>query len=117
MALLSTGPVANDPVNGIRQIQQVTVKIVNRDSANATAILIQGYILDGVRTLYVLEELVVAPNAVITRNYGANFNAYEFVFTTSGSAEASTDVSVWGRSGSGEIIDVQRIVAEEQLEF
>ncbi|MEK5493972.1 hypothetical protein MKZ24_25070 [Paenibacillus sp. FSL R7-0297] len=116
MAVLSTGPIENSPVSGVRQIQQVTVKIVNRDSVNSSTILIQGYFLNGLRTLYVLEEISLTPNVVITRNYGANFNAYEFVFTTGGLAEESTDVSVWGRDGSGVIIDVQRIVADEQLE-
>jgi hypothetical protein len=31
-------------------------------------------------------------------------------------AEESTDISVWGKNGSGTIIGAQRIVADEQLE-
>ncbi|ALP34800.1 hypothetical protein ASL14_00030 [Paenibacillus sp. IHB B 3084] len=116
MAVLSTGPIENSPVSGARPIQQVTVKLINRDLVNSSIILIQGYFLNGLRTLYALEQIALAPNAVATRNYGANFNAYEFVFTTSGPAEESTDISVWGKNGSGVIIDVQRIVADEQLE-
>ncbi|MGQ3480271.1 hypothetical protein [Paenibacillus sp. TY11] len=116
MAVLSTGPIENSPVSGIRPIQQVTVKIVNQDVVDFSTILIQGYFLNDVRTLYVLEELSLAPNVVITKNYTANFDAYEFVFTTNGPAEESTNISVWGRNGSGAIIDVQRIVADEQLE-
>ncbi|MGM1020287.1 MAG: hypothetical protein ACQEXV_07000 [Bacillota bacterium] len=116
MAVLSTGPIENSPVSGARPIQQVTVKMVNRDVVNSSIILIQGYFLNGLRTLYVLEQIALAPNAVTTKNYTANFNAYEFVFTTSGPAEESTDISVWGKNGSGVIIDVQRIVADEQLE-
>ncbi len=33
MEVLSTGPIENRPVGGIRPTQQVTVKIVNRDSS------------------------------------------------------------------------------------
>ncbi|MHA6533850.1 hypothetical protein [Paenibacillus sp. BAC0078] len=116
MAVLSTGPIENSPVGGIRLIQQVTVKVINRDPVNSSIILIQGYFLNASRNLYVLEEFTVAPNAVITKNYGADFNAYEFVFTTSGPAEENTDISVWGKNGSGAILSVQRIVADEQLE-
>ncbi|AET60673.1 hypothetical protein ACWHAM_26190 [Paenibacillus terrae] len=116
MAVLSTGPIENSPVSGVRPIQQVTVKMVNRDVVNSSTILIQGYVLNGLRTLFVLEVIVLAPNAVATRNYIANFNAYEFVFTTSGLAEESTDISVWGKNGSGTIIGAQRIVADEQLQ-
>ncbi|MGP0580130.1 hypothetical protein ACTP13_24450 [Paenibacillus peoriae] len=116
MAVLSTGPIENSPVSGVRQIQQVAVKMVNRDLVNSSTILIQGYVLNGLRTLYVLEKFELPPNAVATRNYAVDFDAYEFVFTTSGLAEESTDISVWGKNGSGVIIDVQRIVADEQLE-
>ncbi|WP_025716714.1 hypothetical protein [Paenibacillus sp. 1-18] len=116
MAVLSTGPIENSPVSGIRPIQQVTVKIVNQDAADSSTILIQGYFLNDVRTLYVIEELSLAPNIVITKNYTADFDAYEFVFTTSGPAEESTNISMWGRNGSGSIISAQRIVANEQLD-
>ncbi|ASR47703.1 hypothetical protein B4V02_13975 [Paenibacillus kribbensis] len=115
MAVLSTGPIENSPVSGIRPIQQVTVKIINRDLVNSSIVLIQGYFLNGIRTLYVLEQMALAPNTVTTKNYLADFDAYEFVFTTSGLAEESTDISVWGKNGNGEIIDVQRVVADEQL--
>ncbi|MGF9642236.1 hypothetical protein AAIH69_04390 [Paenibacillus sp. MABNS29] len=116
MAILTTGPIENSPVGGVRPIQQVTVKMVNRDLVNSSTILIQEFILNGLRTLHVLEQIALAPNAVVTRNYLANFDAYEFVFTTSGLAEESTDISVWGKNGSGTIIGAQRIVADEQLE-
>lgn len=96
MAVLSTGPIANDPVSGVRTIKTVIIKIVNRDSINFSSVHIQGYKLNSLRTLYVLEEISIAPNEVITRNFGADFDAYEFVFTTDGFAEISTEVSVWG---------------------
>lgn len=82
MAILSTGPIENNAVNGVRPTVQVTVKIDNRDAVNPSAILIQGYNLTLTRTLYVSELITVSPDEVITRNYFANLNAYEFVFTT-----------------------------------
>ncbi|MBW5444646.1 hypothetical protein GE107_01015 [Cohnella sp. CFH 77786] len=111
MAVLSTGPVDNSPVS----TERLLVKLVNRDAVNGATVLIQGYHLDGSRTLYVLEQFAIAPNAVITKNYFAAFAAYEFVFTTGGPAEASTEISVWGLNGNGEIVSAQRIVADEEL--
>ncbi|MEX6701643.1 hypothetical protein ABS315_18765 [Peribacillus frigoritolerans] len=116
MAVISTGPIENSPVNGVRPTQQVTIKMVNRDSVNSATVLIQGYFLNGSRTLYVLEEVLLTPNEVATRNHYANFDAFEFVFTTSGPAEESTEISVWGRNESGQLISSQRLVSDEQLE-
>ncbi|MDO7485099.1 hypothetical protein ACIQYG_06325 [Peribacillus sp. NPDC096622] len=116
MAVLSTGPIENSPVNDVRPTQQVTIKMVNRDSVNSATVLIQGYYLNDSRTLYVLEVVLLAPNEVATRNYYANFNAFEFLFTTGGLAEESTGISVWGRNASGQLISSQRLVSDEQLE-
>lgn len=113
MAILATGPIENSAVGGIRPTQQVTVKIINRDAINTSTILIQGYILDGTRTLYVSEAFVIAANGVSTRNYFANLDGFEFVFTTGGAAEAQVEVSVWGKQASGQLVDAHRIVVEE----
>ncbi|WP_407271088.1 hypothetical protein [Radiobacillus sp. PE A8.2] len=113
MALLITGPIENNPVNGIRPTQQVTVKIDNRDTVDYSSILIQGYYLNGSRTLYVSELFVVAPNQVVSKNYFANFDGFEFVFTTGGAAEFDTEVSVWGKDASGQLVDAHRLVADE----
>lgn len=115
MAILSTGPIENRPVGGVRPTQQVTVKIINTDSANFSTVFIQGYHLNGTRTLYVSELFTVAPNQVITKNYFANFDAFEFVFTISGPAEESTEISVWGKSGSGQLVTAHRLVSDELL--
>ncbi|KAA8745409.1 hypothetical protein [Paenibacillus sp. UASWS1643] len=100
MAILSTGPIENRPVGGVRPTQQVTVNFVNRDSANSSSVLVQGYFLNGTRTLYVLEVVSLTPNEVETRNYFANFDGFQFVYTTSGPAEESTEISVWGKNAS-----------------
>ena len=94
MAILSTGSIENRPVGGFRATQQVTVKMTNSDSANFSTVLIQGYSLNGNRTLYVLEVVSLTPNEVATRNYFANLAAFQFVFTTNGLAAESTEISV-----------------------
>ncbi|AJS59033.1 hypothetical protein [Paenibacillus sp. IHBB 10380] len=115
MAILSTGPIDNNAVGGVRPTQQVTVKIVNRDAINISNILILGYYLNGIRTLYVSELFNVSPNEVVTKNYFANFDAYEFVFTTGNLAAVETEVSVWGKDAAGHLIDAHRVVASEEL--
>ncbi|WP_404332357.1 hypothetical protein [Mesobacillus maritimus] len=116
MAILSTGPIDNDPNVGARPTQQVIVKMVNTDSINSSLVLIEGFYLNGIRTLYVQEQVELSPNEVETRNYFANFDAYEYVITTSGPAEESTEISIWGTSASGELTALHRLVSEEQLE-
>jgi hypothetical protein len=53
--------IENHPVGGVRPTQQVTVKLVNRDSVNSSTVLVQGYFLNGTRTLYVLEVVSLTP--------------------------------------------------------
>jgi YVTN family beta-propeller protein len=115
MAILSTGPIENRPVGGVRPTQQVTIKFVNRDSTNSSTVLVQGYYLNGTRTLYVLEVVSLIPNEVATRNYFANFDSFEFVFTTSGPAAESTEISVWGKNASGQLVTAHRLVSDELL--
>ena len=98
MAILATGPIENNPVSGVRPTQQVTIKIDNRDPGNNATVLIQGYHLNGTRTLYVLELFTVVPNQVVTKNYFANLDAFEFVFTTGGAAAEQIEISVWGKN-------------------
>ncbi|WP_338706135.1 hypothetical protein [Paenibacillus amylolyticus] len=115
MAILSTGPIENNPVSGVRPTQQLTIKMDNRDLINSADILIQGYYLDGARMLYVHELINVNPNEVITKNYDGNFNAFEFVFTTSGLAEDQMGISVWGKNVEGQLVIPHRIVSSELL--
>jgi YVTN family beta-propeller protein len=115
MAILSTGPIENRPAGGIRPTQQVTVKMTNSDSANSSTVLVQGYHLNGTRTLYVLEVVSLTPNEVATRNYFANFDAFQFVFTTSGLAAESTEISVLGKNASGQLVTAHRLVSDELL--
>jgi hypothetical protein len=115
MAVISTGPIANPAIGGIRQVSQITVIADNRSSVSASSVLIQGYILNGTRTLYVEELVYLGPDQVETRNYFGNVDAFEYVFTTSEPAEASTQISLWGKSAAGAITFTERLVSDEML--
>ncbi|UQZ33171.1 hypothetical protein C2I18_06135 [Paenibacillus sp. PK3_47] len=112
MAFLSTGPIENNPVAGVRPTQLVTVKIAARDTLGVVSVGIQGYLLGAARTLYVSEMVNIAPNEVLTRNYFANLDAFEFVFTAEEAEEIG--ISVWGKQASGQLVDAHRVVALEQ---
>lgn len=68
MAIFLTGPIENRSVSGNRPTQEVIIKLVNTDLVNLSRVLLQGYYLNGNRTLYVLEQVVLAPNEVLTKN-------------------------------------------------
>ena len=115
MSIFSTGPIENNPVSGVRPTQQVTIKIDNKSSVDFSTVSIQGFALNGTRTLYVSELFSVAPNQVVTKNYFANLNAFEFVFVTGGDAEDDTDISVWGKNAAGQLVTAHRLVSSELL--
>ncbi|WP_151736575.1 hypothetical protein [Paenibacillus tengchongensis] len=115
MAILSTGPIDNTPVDGIRPTQLVTVRLVSRAAVEAISVTIQGYVLNGTRTLYVSEVVDIAPNQALIRNYYADLNGFEFVFNTGPTDIQLLGLSVWGKRNTGELAAVHRIVAQEQL--
>ena len=96
--LLSTGPIENNAVNGVRPTQTVTIRIDNRSDVTASSVQIQGYYMNaGLRVLYVSESFDIAPNQVVTNNYFANFDSFEFTFTTTTTVNDPIQVSVWGK--------------------
>ncbi|MCG7384517.1 exosporium glycoprotein BclB-related protein [Paenibacillus sp. ACRRY] len=116
MSFLSTGPIENNAVNGVRPTQSVTVRIDNRSDVTASTVQIQGYYMNGgLRVLYVSESFDIAPNQVITNNYFANFDAFEFTFTTTGTVNDPVQVSVWGKSSTGSLVTAHRLVSSELL--
>ncbi|GAS79969.1 hypothetical protein [Paenibacillus amylolyticus] len=117
MAILSTGPIENNisGITGIRPTQSVTVKIDNRNETEMFTVLLRGYYLNGVRTLYVEELLNVSPNQVITKDYDGNFDAFEFVFSTSDTATEEAQISVWGKGTDDELVAAHRLVSQELL--
>ncbi len=62
-----------------------------------------------------LEQITITPNEVVTRNYFANLDSFQFVFTISGLAAESTEVSVWGKNASGQLVTAHRLVSDELL--
>ncbi|WNS43475.1 hypothetical protein [Paenibacillus sp. MMS20-IR301] len=115
MPILSTGPIENNAVSGVRPTQTVTVRLVKRDAMGVSAVSIQGYLLNGTRTLYVSEVITIAPNEVVTRDYFADLDAFEFIFTTGEAAVEELGISIWGKNAAGELVDAHRVVSQEIL--
>ncbi|WP_340025451.1 hypothetical protein MHI24_09850 [Paenibacillus sp. FSL K6-1096] len=115
MAILSTGPIENNAVSGVRPTQTVTVKIAKRNTGGSTTVSIQGYVLNGTRTLYVSEVAEVAPNQVLSRDYYADLDGYEFVFTTGEADDQDIGISVWGKNAAGQLVNAHRVVSHENL--
>lgn len=97
MSQLSTGPIENNPVDGVRPTQIVTIKLVNQSDTLISSLLIEGYYMEGVRTLYVSELHLIEPEEVITRDYYANFDSFEFLFITPDPIDDPIEISVWGK--------------------
>jgi len=116
MSFLSTGPIENNAVSGVRPTQTVTVRIDNRSDVTASTVQIQGYYMSGgIRVLYVSESFDIVPNQVITNNYYANFDAFEFTFTTPAVVNDPVQISVWGKSSTGALVTAHRLVSSELL--
>jgi hypothetical protein len=116
MAVLSTGPIENNVVDGSgRPTQRITVRLDNRNPISIYTVLIQGYYLAGTRTLYVEELFNVLPNQVITRDFYADLDGFEFVFSTGDAAVEEVQISVWGKNQSGELVTAHRLVSQELL--
>ncbi|QLG39134.1 spore surface glycoprotein BclB [Paenibacillus sp. E222] len=116
MSFLSTGPIENNPVSGVRPTQSVTIKLDNRSDVATSTIQIQGYYMSGgMRVLYISETFDLAPNQVITNNYFANLDAFEFTFTTTATINDPIQVSVWGKSSTGSLVTAHRLVSSELL--
>ncbi|MEC0124435.1 exosporium glycoprotein BclB-related protein [Paenibacillus pabuli] len=116
MSFLSTGPIENNSINGVRPTQSVTVRMDNRSDVTGSTIQIQGYYMSGgLRVLYVSESFEISPNQVITNSYYADFDAFEFTFTTTAMVEDPIQVSVWGKSSTGSLVTAHRLVSSELL--
>lgn len=88
----------------------------NRSAGLASEVSIRGYYLNnGTRVLYINEFLQIAAEQVITKNYFASFDAFEFVFLTEDIDEGGdpVQISVWGKDASGQLIPAHRLVSAE----
>ncbi|MEK4144358.1 exosporium glycoprotein BclB-related protein [Paenibacillus sp. FSL L8-0333] len=113
MSQLSTGPIENNLVGGVRPTQLITLKIVNQSDDTPSTVQVEGYYMNGTRTLYVSELVNVAPNQVITNDYYANFDSLEFLFTTPTMIDDPIQISVWGKSSTGQLVTAHRLVYSE----
>ncbi|SHN62650.1 collagen-like protein [Desulfitobacterium chlororespirans] len=110
MAELTTGLIDNFPVNGVRPSVSVALRITNDGDSMETA-GITGYYLNGtIKEVYVLEVVNVNPNEVIIREYFADLDAFEFLFSTSSETVA---ISVWGKDAEGNLVDAHRVLPAE----
>ena len=118
MAFLTTGLIENTPVfpNG-RPTRLFTVKITN-DDTNAATVLIEGFYVTGTtKTPYALDLISLAPGEVFSSTsifpfpaYFADFDEFEFQFTTSSDAVV---ISGWGKDAAGNLTTAHRLVAKE----
>ncbi|OMF60435.1 hypothetical protein MKY66_02475 [Paenibacillus sp. FSL R5-0766] len=116
MAVISTGPIENNIVAGNgHPTQRITVRLDNRNTISIYTVLVQGYYLVGVRTLYVEELFNVLPNQVITKDYYAGLDAFEFIFITGDDTEDEVQISVWRKNENGQLVTAHRLVSEELL--
>ncbi|MEK3749592.1 exosporium glycoprotein BclB-related protein [Paenibacillus sp. FSL E2-8871] len=113
MSYLSTGPIENNLVSGERPTQLVTIKLVNQSDVTASLIQVEGYYMNGTRTLYVSELHTVGPNEVLTNDYYANFDSFEFSFSTPTLIDDPIQISVWGKSSTGQLVTAHRLVYSE----
>ncbi|MHB1406469.1 MAG: hypothetical protein ACYCV0_12875 [Desulfitobacteriaceae bacterium] len=110
MAQYTTGLIENTAVLGVRPSTNLVVRITN-DGLLGDTVLINGFFASGVgKTQYVQELLSIAPGAVVTRNYYAQFDAFEFQFTTT---LTSVEISVWGKDELGNLTAAHRALPAE----
>ncbi|SFI38783.1 hypothetical protein SAMN02799624_00752 [Paenibacillus sp. UNC496MF] len=115
MAIISTGPIDNSPTAGLGISQQAAIHLANRSASGSATVLIQGYHLTGSRTLYVLEQIVLAPNEHAVKRFFSGLAAFEFVLDVSGPGQAGVEAALMGVSASGAIVAAVRMAAAEGL--
>ncbi|OMD57305.1 hypothetical protein [Paenibacillus odorifer] len=119
MTLLTTGPIENNvnSENNTRLTQQVTVKIANGSGQIASTVLIEGYYMNEERIQYVGDLLDVMPNQVITKNYFADFDTFEFFFTTASLPDHPIQISFWGKDSAEKLVAPHRLATAELLGY
>lgn len=110
MTVLTTGLIENPPVSGIRATTLLTVRVVNNDTSPASIEISGSYVSGTTTILYALELFILDPGEVATRNYSANFNAFQFLFTTS---SPDVEISAWGKDSQGNLIAAHRVLPAE----
>lgn len=107
MALLTTGLIKNTEVSGVKPTSTISIRMTNAAPVGAT-IRINGFYWTGTTKVeYVLDVLSLASGEVATRNYYAQFDAYEFRFITSTDA---VEISACGQNAVGCLSAVHSMV-------
>ena len=110
MAQLTTGLIENTAVSGVRPTTSLVVRISNDDTVTVT-VLIQGFFASGTTKIKYVEEFIsISTGNVVSRAYFAQFDAFEFQFTTSSNA---VEISAWGKDASGNLTTAHRAVPAE----
>ncbi|MCA0174518.1 hypothetical protein [Bacillus sp. RAR_GA_16] len=112
MLLLTTGPIENSLQNGTRTTKRVLIKIVNSSDVNTSTVEIVGTNLTANQIVYVSELITIPVNSVISKDYYADLDGFQFSFHISGLALSQTGISVWGKS-DGVIQATHRLVLSE----
>ena len=110
MAELTTGLIENTSVLGVRPTVTFVVRITN-DGTTTESVMTEGsFVLGGAKVLYVLEQINVLPGEAVERIYFADFDAFEFQFTTSSPEIA---ISAWGKDEAGNLVAAHRVLPAE----
>ncbi|SHN62660.1 hypothetical protein SAMN02745215_01219, partial [Desulfitobacterium chlororespirans DSM 11544] len=110
MAELTTGLIDNFPVAGVRPSVSVAIEITN-DGDSMETVEITGYYVNGsLKEIYVLEANNLNPNEAIIKEYFADLDSFEFVFSTS---SETVVISVWGKDTEGALVAAHRVLPAE----
>lgn len=114
MPLLTTGLIENVAVSGVRPTTRAIVRMTNNTSL-AGFVRIQGFYVNGTdKNPYVDETIPLLPGSAVSRDHYAQFDAFEFLFTTSNDGIA---VSVWGKNADGSLVGAHRVLPAELSEI
>ncbi|SDH86029.1 hypothetical protein [Desulfosporosinus hippei] len=110
MAELTTGLIENTAVLGVRPTVTVVVRITN-DGTTTESVMTEGsFVMGAIKVLYVLEQINLLPGEAVERIYFADFDAFEFQFTTSSPEIA---ISAWGKDTAGNLVAAHRVLPAE----
>lgn len=113
MASLTTGLIKNLQIAGVRPSSTFSLKMINTDSFNST-VQIRGLYVEGtVKKDYVLDSQTLPPAGVLSKDYYAQFDSFEFRFVTSSDA---VKISAGGKDGAGNL-NVQYNIMPVELDL
>ncbi|SHN84790.1 hypothetical protein [Desulfitobacterium chlororespirans] len=110
MAELTTGLIENTAVFGVRPTVTLVVRITN-DGTTTESVTTEGsFVLGAAKVLYVLESINLLPGEAVEKIYFADFDAFEFQFSTS---SPKVVISAWGKDEVGNLVAAHRVLPAE----